>query len=273
VPRVTLAPRPAGPTSVPPRGARWAAIRHGVSSTLVAAISTVRGLSLLASGSPGTPLRALCVAAFDTVHAIRGRRLSRPQLNVLAALLDLGASAKASRRDGRRVTRRMLEEAGIGPSVAEYLRRLGDLESGRPPPGGDRGHFQTVKRYREAVARLSLGMLATAARGDVDLDAAIAATHWSDDLDLLFRIAMQCQVIDDVLDYSADRAAGLPSFLTACNSLPEALELTRQAARGYAGDRRVARVGGAFPLRAALLLVSAGTELVVSLRARLAARG
>lgn len=77
---------------------------------------------------------------------------------------------------------------------------------------------------------------------------------------------MQCQIIDDVLDYSRDRSAGLPSFLTACESLPQALELTRQSARGYSGDRRLAWPAGAFPLRAALFLVSTCAELVVSLR-------
>jgi hypothetical protein len=276
VPRVRPATPPRGPTHVPARGPRWAAIRDGIRSTLAATISTARGLSLLASGRPGTPLRALCVAAFDTLHAIRrGKRLSTPELNVLAALLDLGADANAAidhktgRRGGRSVSLQLFEAAGIGPSVAEYLRRLGDLEGRRPPPGGDRRHFETVQLYREAVVRLSLGMLAAAAGGDQDLDAAVAATYGRGALSLLFRLAMQCQIIDDVLDYSPDRAAGLPTFLTACRSLPQALELTRQAARGYAGDRRAARVAGAFPLRAALSLVSAVAVSAVSLRARL----
>jgi len=273
VPRVRPATPASGPTHVPPHGARWKVIREGISTTLIATISTVRGLSLLPSGSPGTPLRALCIAAFDTLHAIRrGKRLPTSELRVLAALLDLGACAnaafdhKAGRRRESRGTPHLLEEAGIGPTVAEYLRRLGDLESVRPSPGGDRWHFQNVSSYREAVVRLSLGMIATAACGDQCLDKAIVATYGCGDLNLLFRIAMQCQIIDDVLDYPLDRSAGLPSFLTACKSLPQALELTRQATRGYAGDRRVARAADVFPLRAALFLISTCTKLVVSLR-------
>ena len=109
-------------------------------------------------------------------------------------------------------------------------------------------------------------MVATTACGDQCLDEAIEATYGDGDLNLLFRIVMQCQIIDDVLDYSQDRSAGLPSFLTACESLPQALELTRLAARGYADDRHVARTADVFPLRAALFLVSTCTELVVSLR-------
>jgi hypothetical protein len=127
-----------------------------------------------------------------------------------------------------------------------------------------------VRAYREAVVRLSLWMVATAARGNRYLDEAVEATDdvRAGDADLLFRIAMQCQIIDDVLDYSRDRAAGLPSFLTACESLQQALELTQLAARGYADDRRVVRPADVFPLRAALLLVSTCAKLVVSLRRR-----
>jgi hypothetical protein len=251
---------------------RVRAVLAGLSSTRVAAVSLARGLSLLPSGRPGTPLRALCLAAFDTLHVLRhGSRLPAPGLKVLAALLDFGAAANAAfdlkggRRQDRQTTRRLLEEAGLGPVVAEYVRRLGDLEGGRPRPGGDRGRFQEVRLYREAVVRLSLGVVATAARVAPSLDDAIAGDGV---LRLLFRIAMQCQVIDDVLDYSKDRAAGLPSFLTACESLPEALELTRLAVRGYSDARGAARPADELPFRVALSLVSTCAELVVTLRRR-----
>jgi hypothetical protein len=257
---------------VPAHGTRWKALHDGITSTLMAVISLVRGLSLLLSGRPRTPLRVLCIVAFDTLYVLsHGRRLPTRNLKMLAALLDFGACANAAfdhKKDCRqehRVTLQLLEEAGIGWSVAEYLRRLSNLESGRPMPGGDRRQFQKVSLYREAVVRLSLGIVATAARGNQCLDEAIEATYGDDDLNLLFRIVMQCQIIDDVLDYSQDRSAGLPSFLTACKSLPQALELTQLAARGYAEDRHVARAADVFPLRAALFLVSMCTKLVVSL--------
>ncbi len=240
----------------------------------------LRGLALLLSGRPRTPLRVLCIVAFDTLAVLRhGKRLSPPELKMLAALLDFGACANAAFdhkrecRQERRVTRGLLEEAGIGSHVAEYLRRLGRLESGRPRPGGNRWQFQKVSLYREAVIRLSLGMVATAARATPCLDEAVAATHGDGDLNLLFRIVMQCQIMDDVLDYAQDRAAGLPSFLTACQSLPQALEATQRAARGYADDRHMARAADVFPLRAALFLVSMSTRLVVSLHCRMARSG
>jgi hypothetical protein len=232
----------------------------------------IRGLPVLLSGRPGTPLRVLCIVAFDTLHVLRhGKRLSAPAVNRLAALLDFGACANAAFdhkdgcRPGRCAARQLLEGAGIGSSVAEYLRRLGNLEGGRPRPGGDRRQFAVVRRYREAVVRLSLGMVATVAGGSRCLDEAIEATDGGGDLNLLYRIVMQCQIIDDVLDYVQDRSAGLPSFLTACGSFPRALALTQSAARGYAADRHTERTADVFPLRVALFLISLGTKLVVPL--------
>jgi len=245
-------------------------VHDGISSTLIAVISMLRGLSLFLSGRPRTPLRVLCIVAFDTIHVLcHRRRLPTFKLKMLAALLDFGACANAAldqkkvcRRECR-VTRQLLEEAGIGWSMAEYRRRLRNLERSRPLPGGDRWQFQKVSLYREAVVRLSLGMVATVADGSMCLDEAIEATYGAGDLNLLFRIVMQCQIIDDVLDYSQDKPAGLPSFLTSCKSLVLALELTQQAARGYAGDRHVARAANVLPLRAALFLVSICAKVFV----------
>jgi hypothetical protein len=74
----------------------------------------------------------------------------------------------------------------------------------------------------------------------------------------LFQIAMQCQIIDEVLDYSKDMSAGLPSFLTASKSLPQAFELTRLAALGYADERALPRTGDVFLLEFTLQRVRRG---------------
>jgi hypothetical protein len=249
---------------------RWQAFLDGIASTLIAVISMVRGLLLFLSGRPKTPLRVLCIVAFDTLHVLsHKRRLPTLKLKMLATMLDFGAYANAALDQKKlcphecRLTRQLLDEAGIGWTVAKYLRRLGYLETSRPRPGGDCRQFQKVSLYREAVVRLSLGMLGTIARGNQCLDESIAATYDEGDLNLLFRIAMQCQIIDDVLDYSQDRSTGLPSFLTACKSHLLALELTQQAARGYGEDRPIARADNVFPLRAALFLVSMCAKLVL----------
>ena len=243
-----------------------------VKSILIAVISIVRGLPLLVSARPRTPLRVLCIMAFDTLHRLRNaKRLPMHKLRTLAALLDFGACANAAfdnkdccQHEYRR-TLQLLEGAGIRSSVVEYLRRLRDLESRRPLPGGDHGQFHKVALYREAVVRLSLGMVAATANVSQCLDEGIRATWCDADLNILFRIVMQCQIIDDVLDYSEDMSAGLPSFLTASQSLPQAFELSRLAALGYADNRDLPRTGDVFPLRSALFLVSTCTKLVLLL--------
>lgn len=249
---------------------RWNAMRDGFSSTAIAAGSLARALWLWTSGSPKTPLRVLCIVAFDTLHALRNaKRLPAPRLKTLAALLDLAACANAAfdrkewRRRECRIAIARLEEAGIRSTLVEYLRRLRDLEKQRPLPGGDDGRFQAARMYREAVVRLSLAMVAATAQNAWRLDDAIRETCDDPGFDLLFRIAMQCQIIDDVLDFAKDLSAGLPSFLTACSSLPRAYELTRLAAIGYAQIRDVPRTANDFPLRAALCLVSTCATLAI----------
>lgn len=249
---------------------RCRALDAGISSILIAIRCLVRGLPLFIAARPKTPLRVLCIAAFDMLHRLRhAKPLPAPTLRNLAALLDFGACANAAfdhkrccRRERRR-TLRLMEQAGLRSSVDEYVRRLRELESRRPWPGGDEWQFQKVRLYREDIVRLSLGMIATTAVVHRSLDEGIHATDCDADLHLLFRIVMQCQVIDDVFDYSEDLSAGLPSFLTATTSLAHACELTHLAALDYADDRDLPRRADLLPLRSALWLLSACTRLVI----------
>lgn len=251
------------------------------SSILTALASVLRGLPLLVSARPKTPLRVLCIIAFDTLHQFRhARRLPWAKLQTLAALLDFGAYANAAFDDKDcclqdcRTTLELLEQAGALSSVDEYLRRLADLEYSRPAHGGDQVRFQSVVLYREAVVRLSLGMIAATADSHFCLDDAIRETWGDADLNLLFRIVMQCQIIDDVLDYRQDVSAQLPSFLTASKSPAQALELTRLAALRYADDRDLPPAADLVPLRWALRLVSTCARLTLFLgRFRRPARG
>jgi hypothetical protein len=223
----------------------------------------------------------MCIMSFDTLHFLRhSKPLPTARRRVLAALLDFGACANAMLdnkgycREELRLTRRIVDEAGLSSLVEEFLRRLGELERGRPSPFIS-GQCDDVRSYRETVVRLFLGVVATTATGAHCIDEGMRATYCDDDLNILFRIAMQCQIIDDVLDYSQDRSAGLPSFLTASESLPEAMELTRQAACAYADDRDLSRSNSVFPLRLALffaaicanLMIQAGRWRVVCQRA------
>src|SRR4249920_3308502 len=109
---------------------RWNALYVRISSILIAVRSIVRGLALFVSARPKTPLRVLCIMAFDTLHMLRNaQRLSTRKLRTLAALLDFAACANAAfdnkaccQHECRR-TLQLLEEAGIRSSVIEYLRR------------------------------------------------------------------------------------------------------------------------------------------------------
>lgn len=245
------------------------------SSTLTAVRSVRRCLPLFVSARPGTPLRVLCVMAFDALHQLRySKPLPVATHRVLAALLDFGACTnaifdkKAYRRKELELTRQILDEAGLHSMVEEVLRRLSDLEGRRPSPFGafeDDRQFHEARSYREAVVRLWLGTVAATAAGSRCLEEGILATYADDVLELLFRIVMQCQIIDDVLDYSRDASAGLPSFLTASASLRDAIERTYQAACEYAHDRDLPRSDDLLPLRAALGIASICARLMIRL--------
>jgi hypothetical protein len=233
----------------------------------------LRSVPLLFYASPRTPLRILAIVAIDTLHVLRDSKpLPRKQIYELAMLLDFQAGTNAAWDDKHwceaehHSLRQKLDQAGLGPCVSEYLRRLGSLESRRPATGGDLLHFDEVRAYREAVVRLSL---ATAIARDTDrLDDVMRAMHDDGNVAALFRIVMQCQIMDDVVDYAEDRSAGLPSFLTACASLPQAIELTTRAAEDYGSCARsstasLSPVRTVLPLRLALRFCTAVTTFVV----------
>jgi hypothetical protein len=164
--------------------------------------------------------------------------------------------------------RQRLEQAGLKLWIEEYVRQLAELERRRPSIGGDQRRFEEVRSYREAVVRLSLGTVVAVALNARSLEEAIRTTDSDIDVEILFRIVMQCQIIDDVVDYNVDQSAALPSFLTACASLPQAMDLTATTARHYAAGREGASDHGVFPLRMALGVCAALTTLVVRIGQR-----
>lgn len=238
----------------------------------------LRGLPLFFRAAPKTPLRVLGIIALDTLHVLRhSQPLPRKTISDLALFLDLAGYAnaawdhKSSCEEEYQAIRRRLETADLGSRIEIYLGRLQALESGRPSIASDSQRFDEVRSYREAVARLSL---ATAA--DIAFDAKrrengdrnVGASPCDIDVDTLFRILMQCQIIDDILDYTEDVSAGLPSFLTAA-SLPQALQLTATAARAYAGEPERSSGDVVFPLRLVLRAFTMATTLVVHVADRM----
>ena len=245
---------------------------HGpVRVSLVVTRCLLRGLPRFFCVSPKTPLRVLGIIALDTLRVLRrSQPLPRKRIGELAMVLDfLGCTNAAwDRKDLCRTeyeaTRQRLERAGLGAPIGTYLRRLRDLESRRPRVGGDRRRFDEVRAYREAVARLCVRTAAAIAL-DVDgVGTPILAPERDTDVEALVRILLQCQIIDDVLDYTDDLSAALPSFLTATASLSQAMELTSAASRAYGTVRGRA----IFPLRITLALFTATAGLAVRVAGR-----
>jgi hypothetical protein len=255
--------------------ARTGRLRAG----LVSITCLIRDLPLFVAAAPMTPLRVLCIVALDTIHLLRhSQPLPRDRRTELATFLDFQACTNAA-WDHKylcaaeyQALRRRLENAGLGSWITEYLYRLRELETRRPAVGGDLRRFDDVRSYRESVARLSVATIAAIALNATSVEEGIRSTHCDSDLTALFHMAMQCQIIDDVVDYRDDLSAGLPSFLTASASLPQAIALTAQAARSYLASSERSSGGAAFPLRTALRVLTAVTTLVVGLAHRLHAQ-
>jgi hypothetical protein len=236
----------------------------------VAARCVLRALPLFFREAPGTPLRVFCLMALDTVHVLRHSRPMPPKsVRELATFVDFQACTNAAVDHKElcateyRTIRQRLAMAGLDSRTEEYLGRLRDLERHRPAIGGDRRRFEEARRYREAVVRLSLATLTAIALGAESLEDAIQATHSDADLDALYRIAMQFQVVDDVMDYPADLVAALPSFLTASASLSDAVTWTAGAARSYGERPGRSSFHASMPLRMALRAVTAATTLLL----------
>lgn len=243
-----------------------------ISSLLVAFRCILRGLPLIFASNPGTPLRVLCIVAFDTVYSLRSSRgLPKPCINNLALLLTFGATLNAA-FDGkafcpdefRRLQQRLFD-AGLRHTSNDYWWRIQQLEFNRPLAFGDRSQCETVKAYREDVARLSIGYFTMVAFGYATIEDGIKATRTDVNLQILFRIVMQCQIIDDVFDYSKDVARGLPGFLTASSELIDTFQLTSQAARHYANGSSTSKDRPLFALRIALMAVSVIAKTMIML--------
>jgi hypothetical protein len=84
-------------------------------------------------------------------------------------------------------------------------------------------------------------------------------------LEILFRIVMQCQIIDDVFDYSKDVARGLPGFLTASSELIDTFQLTSHATHHYANVHFTSKDRPLFALRIALMAVSIIAKTMIML--------
>ena len=258
------------------REARPAPARHGsVRISLVMTRCLLRSLPRFFCASPKTPLRVLGIIALDSLRTLRtSQPLSRKRAGELATVLDFLGCTNAAWdhkdlcRKEHEATRERLHRARLGAHIDAYLSRLRELESRRPRTGGDHRRFDEVRSYREAVARLCVGTIAAIALDAKGDNATTLPTERDPDVATLVRILLQCQIIDDVVDYTDDVSAGLPSFLTATGSVSQALELTSAAARSYGAGGELAAGVAIFPFRITLALFTAAATLVVRLAER-----
>ena len=236
----------------------------------IAVASLLRHVPRFFHASPKTPLRVLCIAALDTAHHLRHQtRMTRERVDALANFLDFGACTNAA-WDGKLLDeaelaslRQRLDAAGEAARIEEYLARLADLESRRPSTGGNHRRFDEARTYREGVVRISLATATAIAMRTESVSAELRATDCDSNFEALFRIVMQCQIIDDVLDYGEDRARGLPSFLTAVAPLQQALVMTSGAVRAYGGQWERSAKPGVLPLRLSLRVITVLASLIL----------
>ena len=252
-----------------------------VCGSFILILSLFRGVRLLLFARPKTPLRVLCAVTFDTMHRLRtSKRLPYSSQITLLALLDLGALMNA-RLDQKRFDERdydvlqdKLTAAGLAELADDYLARLHAIEQCRPQPDGNNQRHREVVSYRESVIRISLAAVVSISFDCDRIDEGLDAILGDDDLQLVFKIVMLIQVIDDVLDYKKDAAAGLPSFLTASASLSNAFDLTRQAIQRYRDIGELSLSDSVLPFRIALCAGTVGTRwLLTCFRWRYGAAG
>ncbi len=210
--------------------------------------------------------------AFDMLHQIRtSKRLPPDRIRSLAVLLDFGATANAA-FDGKtycqqefRTTRKLLDDIGMSETVAAYWKQIQQLELRRPSAFGDRLQGRKVQLYREDVVRLSLGVLTATTFEYANVEDGVRAVRTDTDLQMLFRIVMQLQIIDDVMDFAKDHAKQLPGFLTASESLGDSFQLTQQATRSYATTAGTKETKSLLPLGIGLFAISTITRVLITL--------
>lgn len=229
----------------------------------LASVSIARSIPLLLSRRPRTPLRVLCIAAFDTIRCVKYRkRLSSHQMSSIAALLDLGALANDLWDDSRvQVTEfrhafEELENLGWRELVDEYLTKLQVAEANRPQCDGDHYNHVRVRSYRESVVTTSLEAVSAVAFGNDRRAFPKPHVRTSEEFPIVFRLVMVCQIIDDTVDATLDRQRNLPGFLTSTSDSAGNLATATKAVQDYASLPAELKAPHLFPFRLMILTVS-----------------
>jgi hypothetical protein len=167
---------------------------------------------MLLAARPKTPLRVLCIAAFEYLARLRGGTLGRRRRLAIAHACDFG-SLRDDYYDHKRLDaaeyrmlrcklRRMAPEA----ATSRYIRQLRKAERGRPVLAASTpGVADAVIAYRTWVLELSLRWMQAISGLSVEPGTFRA----------LLSVVGLMQIADDLLDWRDDEAVRRPSYVTA----------------------------------------------------------
>ena len=195
--------------------------------------------------TPGTPLRCLCLAAFDFVYRMEFEEpLPSDSYRHLAEFLSFAAQQNRI-LDNKSNEQIQVETKSYSTS---YANELIEIETNRPEMGSDRFNPSCIQAYREQVVALALKHSFAITFGDRDWSRqSSAASHLY--FDSLFRVAMLCQLADDLIDHRRDHAMNLPSFATSLTGHSDPKGEILQWIDEYAGSFSTSHRSQLWPLR------------------------
>ena len=178
----------------------------------IAAASLVTCAPLFLARRPRTPLRVLCIGAFDYAARLAGHRLDQSRRIALAHACDFGALRNDFYDQHRfkageyRRLRRSIAHLAPQMETRHYIHELRRAERGRPvfEPGGF-AEPQAVIEYRNRVLSLSLGWLQSISHRSLEPVM----------FEALLALVALVQLVDDLLDWKDDWACRRPTYVTA----------------------------------------------------------
>jgi len=178
----------------------------------MAASSLFTCMPMLLTRRPQTPLRVLCISAFDYSARLGGRRLDCESRAALACACDFGAlrndfyDQRDLNRSFYRELRQRLRHLAPRAATLRYIRDLRQVERDRPACGPDGfSEPRAVVEYRTRVLKVSLLWLQAISRRSLEprLFQAVVA------------LVALVQLVDDLLDWKDDWACRRPTYVTA----------------------------------------------------------
>jgi hypothetical protein len=178
----------------------------------IAAASFFTCMPMLVTRRPRTPLRVLCISAFEYLARLNGRKLDRSARTALGYACDFGAlrndfyDQREFNRSFYRQLRCRLRHMAPQAATLRYIRDLRQVERDRPACGPDGfSEPRAVVKYRTRVLEVSLLWLQAISRRSLDprvFQAVVA-------------LVGLVQLVDDLLDWKDDWACRRPTYVTA----------------------------------------------------------